>query len=107
LLAFGKNCVESSGKFSKKTPKHHLDKSSMNTMEGTNIASIFNAFLRNVAVDLAIWIFEKQCGGSSNDKALQALRLHESMVLLSLTESFHICRLCIWVTSFGDLSSEK
>jgi hypothetical protein len=53
FFALEKNCVEFSGKFSKKTTRHHFDKSSMNTIEGTNIASIFKVFLRNAAVDLA------------------------------------------------------
>ena len=81
--------MESLGRFSKKITKHHLDKSSINAIDGTNMASTFNEFLRNVAVDLATCIFLKQCGASVKDNASQALMSHKSTVLVSSIENLH------------------
>ncbi len=59
--ALGRKWTAFSSKFSKKITRHHFDKSSMKTIDGTKIASTFKEFLIKFAVDLATLLSSKQC----------------------------------------------
>ena len=77
--------MEFLGEFSKNITRHHFDKSSKKTIDGTKIASTFKELLKKFAVDLATRLSLKQSGASVKDRALQTLRSHKLSVLFNLT----------------------